>query len=203
MRRPIVWAFAVVVVAAAVAPPVAAQDVLRSVIGLLPKSATLADGNWNVVETAARGSVRATFASSPGLCDRSGESELTIDVTGDPSWTGTMLDKAAEQLSFNEQAARASLTEEAASLRSANVAATTSAVQVETTSHGQFAYFEYSESCEARANAQVARITGGGRRGAAFMTFDLTLSTGLANAKAVAAEVLERFQRFDLKTAMK
>jgi hypothetical protein len=203
MRGPIACSFALVVVSTAVAPPVGAQDGARSVIGLLPRGAVLDSGSWNVVETAASGSVRGTFSSAPNLCNRAGGSELTLDVRGDSSWTGTTLDKAAEQLSFNEQAVRASLTEEAASLLAAKVAATTSAVQVETTSHGRFAYFEYTESCEERANAHVARITGGGRRGTAFMTFDLTLTTGLADAKTVAAEVLERFQKFDLTAAIK
>ena len=75
------------------------------------------------------------------------------------------------------------------------------AIKQEKLPNGLLAYYEYTENCDGRANAKVASLRGHSRTGTTILSFSLLMNTGIANARAKAVEILNKFAKFDVEAA--
>ena len=67
--------------------------------------------------------------------------------------------------------------------------------------NGRLAYYEYTENCDSRANARVASLRGHASKGTTILSFSLLMNTGVADARAKAVEILDKFVKFNLDAA--
>ena len=67
--------------------------------------------------------------------------------------------------------------------------------------NGRLVYYEYTENCASRANARVASLGGHTSKGTTILSFSLLMNTGVADARAKAVEILDKFATFDLEAA--
>ncbi len=196
-----------VALVAALALPAAAQSgkVPPAVAGLLPPEAKLKSGSWRVMPTEYGKSFGANLlAGIPGKpmsCDITVGPELRVTLKGDTAWEAPPMLDMAVQLHAEEIAdARKSLPSRVAGLRRTNSGVKdVGALQEEKLPAGQLLYVEYTESCARHQGANTV-VRGFARKGAMMMSVDLWISAGAAEAKALVAGVLARFQQLDAKS---
>jgi hypothetical protein len=184
--------------------PASAQSLPPSFAGLLPAGASLdaSASEWAVIETSVTGGLRAKFPGLPRNCFRT-ESQLDIELKGESSLPLDMVrDLAQEDI---EQSA-SGLADEARNRGSKGGTGSLDVVSVgeikqERLPNGLLAYYEYTENCDSRANARVASLRGHASKGTTILSFSLLMNTGIADARAKAVEILDRFAKFDVEAA--
>ena len=199
---------AAVALAAAFALPVSAQSsaqkVPPAVAGLLPPEVTLKTGSWGLFPTefgkSFTADMMAAIPGKPMSCDITVGPELRVSLKGDTAWEAPpMLDMAVQIHEKRVAESRKSLPAHAARLRKTNPAVkSVGAVQEERLPSGQIFSLEYTESC-ARHQGPSTVVQGYARKGATMLSVDLWISAGAAEAKALVAGVLSRFQQLDTK----
>lgn len=180
-----------------------ASKVPPAISGLLPKTAVLKSGSWAVFPTefgkTFGGDLHAGFTGKPMSCDITIGPELRVSIKGDTAWEAPpMLDMAVAL--HNEQVAKArkSLPERLARLRSSNRdVKSVGAPKEEKLPAGTILYAEYTENCARHPNGTNTVLLAHARKGATMLSVDLWISAGAAEAKAMAAEMLARFQGLD------
>jgi hypothetical protein len=205
MRTGPLGALAVLLIAALFASdPAAAQSIPPSVAGLLPAGASLDPGNseWAVIETAVAGGLRAKFPGTPRNCFRT-ESQLDIELKGESSLPLDMVRELAQE---DIDQGASGLAEEARARGSKGGTGSLDVTSVgeikqEKLPNGRLAYYEYTENCDSRANARVASLRGHASKGTTILSFSLLMNTGVADARAKAVEILDKFAKFDLDAA--
>lgn len=186
------------------APGAAAQPIPPSFAGLLPAGASLDpdSSEWAVMDTSVGGGLRAKFPGSPRNCFRT-ESQLDVELKGDSS---IPLDLVVEMAKEDVEQGLSGLADEArnrgrksgtGSLDVVSVGAVTQ----EKLPNGVLAFYEYTENCDSRANAKVASLFGHSRKGSVILSFNLLMNTGIADARAKAVEILNKFAKFDVEAA--
>lgn len=192
MKMVIVW-----LASALFVPTVWTQSkVPPSFAALLPTGAVLKSGNWAVMDTTMGGDLNAGF-SKPRLCQQTSGSEVRISVKGDTTWEGPILDMAVQNQTDEARKSKASLTKHSTSLVTLGTVKLGAGVKEETLPNGRVIYYDYTESCSSAPTLNVAVLDGYGRKGSFFVDFRMTITTGLADAKAAANEILTKFQNFD------
>ena len=182
----------------------AVQPIPPSFAGLLPAGASLDPGNseWEAVETSVAGGLRAKFPGTPRNCFRT-ESQLDIELKGESSLPLDMVRELAQE-DVDQRAS--GLADEARSRGSKGGTGSLDVVSVgaikqEKLPNGLLAYYEYTENCDGRANAKVASLRGHSRKGTTILSFSLLMNTGIADARAKAVEILDKFAKFDVEAA--
>ncbi len=199
-----------VALVAALALRAAAQPgkVPPAVAGLLPPEARLKSGSWSAMPTEYGKSFGANLpAGIPGKpmsCDITVGPELRVTLKGDTAWEAPpMLDMAVQLHAEEIAGARKSLPARVASLRKTNSGVKdVVALQEEKLPAGQRLYVEYTESCARHQGANTV-VRGFARKGATTLSIDLWISAGAAEAKAMAAGILSRFQQLDTKALVR
>ncbi len=199
---------ALMCLAAAFVAPAAAQSTSKklppAVAGLLPPEAKLKTGSWGLMPTEhGKSFVADMLAGIPGKpmsCDITVGPELRVSLKGDTAWEAPpMLDMAVQIHEDDIAQVRKSLPGRVAALRKTNSGVKqVGALQDEKLPTGQLLYIEYTESC-ARHQGPNTVLRGFARKGATMLSFDLWISAGSAEAKAMAAGMLSRFQQLDTK----
>lgn len=215
VRRPFAWSLVLLAVlglpVAAGAPP---QKVPPAFASLLPKGAVLDTGSWGVFDTsipgetsgeAISGDMRAEFPGAPPSCDFTIGPELRVELKSDSSWVGPMVDMAVQIQEEEIAGTKKSLAADGARLKknSASTIVSIGAVKDEKTAAGRLLYYEYTENCEKRQNAPITELRGFARKGMTFLSFNLRMTAGAADTKAIANDILSRFQKFDPAAAKK
>jgi hypothetical protein len=195
---------AVLLAAALNVPGAAAQPIPPSFAALLPAGASLdpSRSEWAVAETAVTGGLRAKFPGTPRNCFRL-ESQLDIELKGESSLPFDIVREMAQE---DLEQGISGLAEEARSRGSKGGTGSLDVVSVgvvkqEKLPNGRLAYYEYTENCDSRANARVASLRGHTSRGTTILSFSLLMNTGIADARAKAVEILDKFAKFDLEAA--
>jgi len=185
-----------------------AAKVPAEISSLWPKSAAVKGDYWDVMPTefgkTFGGGMHAGFPGFPLTCDNTVGSELTIDIKGDTAWEQPpMLDMAIELHNSDIQKSRTSLPAFVASLQQANSGVQSTGKLVdESLPAGQLIYIEYMEKCSRHSGA-VTVLRGYSRKGATMLDMSLVLTKPAAEARALAAEVLGRFQKLDTANLVK
>lgn len=180
----------------------AGSKVPASIAGLLPKSAKLFGSDWAVMPTefgkTFSGGMDAKFPDQPLTCDVTVGPELRMTIKGDTAWEEPpMLDMAMEIHASEIQQTRASLPGSVKNMLKTNSGvASVGRLQDEKTPSGQLLYVEFNESCK-RHNGAVTVLRGFSRKGATMMTFSLMQTKSAAETRALAMEMIARFQKLD------
>lgn len=186
-----------------------AHNVPASITALLPKAAVLDSGDWAVFPTefgkTFGGSMRAEFPGRPSSCDFTVGPELRVEIKGDTAWEEPpMLDMAVQIHTEDIEQGRTSLPSRLANMRTSNSdVQSVSPVNEEKLANGTILYMEYVENCTRRPNGTNTVLLGYARRGATQFTFDLWISAGAAEAKAMATEMLTTFQQLNIAALTK
>jgi hypothetical protein len=198
-------ALAVLLIAALVVPEsAAAQPIPPSFASLLPAGASLdaSASEWAVIETSVTGGLRAEFPGTPRNCFRT-ESQLDIELKGESSLPLDMVRDLAQE---DIEQGTSGLTNDARNRGSKTGTGSLDVVSVgeirqEKLPNGLLVYYEYAEDCANRANAKVAVLNGHSRKGTTILSFHLAMNTGIADARAKAVEILDKFAKFDVEAA--
>jgi len=181
-----------------------AQAVPLSFARLLPAGASLdaSAGEWEAIETSVMGGLRAKFPGLPRNCFRT-ESQVDIELKAESS---IPLDMVRELAQEEIEQSTAGLTREAQQRASKTGTGSLDVVAVgkvtqEKLATGLLVHYEYTENCANRVNAKVAIVDGHASRGTMILLFRLAMNTGLADARAKAVEILDKFATFDMEAA--
>jgi hypothetical protein len=193
-------------ICAALTPSPAIADPPPSVVGLLPAGARIDPGtsDWMSMDTLIMGGVRASFPGTPRNCFRL-NSELTLKLNGNSAFESLLdLVETMEQESLEQT--EAGLRREAAQRASPQGIGSLDVVSVgpvteERLPNGILYAYEYTENCANRANATVGSLRGHARKGTTMLSFSLLMNTGLADGRAKAIEIFDRFEKFDPEAA--
>jgi hypothetical protein len=206
MSMRVVAAFCVVMLGVMTSPAVA-QAPPPSFLALLPAEARLDPNStdWMLADEMMGGGLRGVFPG-PRNCFRS-ESEVDIELNGNgvfaalPDMMRQFEEEQLEQM-------RSGLRDETAQRGRPGGTGSLDVVKVgpvreEKLANGLIAFYEYVENCEGRVNATVAVLRGHARRGTTMLSFSMLMTTGLADARAAAVGILDRFSKFDTALAAK
>lgn len=181
----------------------AAEEVPREIAGLLPSVAVLDSGSWDVFETefgkTFGANMRAEFPGYSGSCDFTIGPEMHVEIKGDTAWEEPpMLDMAVQMFEESMEKARASMPNDVANLQRTNSdVLSVGAVQAEDLPGGHIVAMEYTENCAKRPNGTNTVLQGFARKGATTLTFQLWISAGMAEAREMAAAMIDGFQKLD------
>lgn len=201
------FAFALAALAGSVAAPCAlaqgARKVPAAVAALLPPGVAVKSDSWAVMPTefgkSFGGDIHAGFPGKPISCDNTIGPELRVSLKGDTAWEQPpMLDMAVQI--HNEAMAKAgkSLAGRMANLRRTNSGVkSVGTVREEGVPGGKLFLVEYTESCPRRPGGTNTMVLGFARKGATQLSVDLWLSAPAAEASALVAGMLARFQKLD------
>jgi hypothetical protein len=125
--------------------------------------------------------------------------ELHVEIKGDTAWEEPpMLDMAVQIYEESIGQGRTSLPDRVASLQqSNNDVQSVGALQEEDLPGGHIVAMEYTENCAKRPNGTNTVLQGFARKGATTLTFQLWISAGMAEARAMGAAMIEGFQKLD------
>lgn len=180
----------------------AGSKVPASIAGLLPNSAKLFGSDWAVMNTefgkSFSGGMNAKFSGQPLTCDLTVGPELRMTIKGDTAWEEPpMLDMAIEIFTSEIQQTRASLPGSVKTmLKTNNGVISVGGLQDEKTPLGQLLYIEFKESCN-RHNGAATVLRGFSRKGATMMFFSLMQTKSAAETRAMAMEMMAKFQKLD------
>jgi hypothetical protein len=178
-------------------------EVPSEIAALLPSAATLDGGSWAVFDTefgkTFGANMRAEFPGFPSSCDFTVGPELHVEIKGDTAWEEPpMLDMAVQIYEESIGQGRTSLPDRVASLQqSNNDVQSVGALQEEDLPGGHIVAMEYTENCAKRPNGTNTVLQGFARKGATTLTFQLWISAGMAEARAMGAAMIEGFQKLD------
>lgn len=209
--RSLIQSFLVVFgTALAMSTQAAGEKLPREVRGLVPESATLRTGSWAVMPTefgkTLTGNLSAQFAGMPPSCDSTaGPAEVTMTIKGDTAWEQPpMLDMAIGIYESNIQKERGSLAKSVATqLKNNSGTHSVGDLQDEKLPAGRLLYVEYKEDCARHPKGVGTVLRGYSRKGAMTLQFELGLTKSAAETRAVALEILTRFQKMDLATLVR
>lgn len=180
----------------------AGSKVPASIAGLLPNSAKLFGSDWAVMNTefgkSFSGGMNAKFPGQPLTCDLTVGPELRMTIKGDTAWEKPpMLDMAIEIFTSEIQQTRASLPGSVKTmLKTNNGVMSVGGLQDEKAPSGQLLYIEFKESCN-RHNGAATVLRGFSRKGATMMFFSLMQTKSAAETRAMAMEMMAKFQKLD------
>lgn len=180
----------------------AGSKVPAAIAGLLPKTAKLDGGDWAVIDTefgkTYSGGMRAEFPGQPSSCNVTIGPELHVTIKGDTAWEEPpMLDMAIDIHTSEIQQARASLPGSVKNMLKTNSGVTSIGdLQDEKLASGQLIYIEFKENCK-RHSGSATVLRGFSRKGATTMTFELMQTKSAAETRALAAEMISKFQNLD------
>lgn len=189
---------------AALAAHAAGQRVPPGIAGLLPKSAALKGGDWSVFQTefgkTFGGGMLAQFPGLPLTCDSTVGPELRVTIKGDTAWEAPpMLDMALAQQDAEIRQVRGSLPSSVATMLKTNSGVQSlGTLRDEQLPSGRLLYIEFKENCARHPNGAGTVLRGFARKGAAQISISVTLTRPAAETRALAIEMLERFQRLDV-----
>lgn len=180
-----------------------ARKVPAAVAALLPPGAAVKSDSWAVMPTefgkSFGGDLHAGFPGRPVSCDNTVGPELRVSLKGDTAWESPpMLDMAVQM--HEERAAKAgkSLAGRMANLRKSDSGVKSVAPPREQgVPGGKLFVLEYTENCARRPNGTNTMVLGYARKGATQLSVDLWLSAPAAEAAALVAGMLSRFQQLD------
>lgn len=181
----------------------ASEEVPKEIAALLPAKATLDSGSWGVFDTefgkTFNANMRAEFPGYPSSCDFTVGPELRVEIKGDTAWEEPpMLDMAVQMFESSIEQSRTSLPDTVAKLRQSNShIKTIGAVQEEPLAGGQIVAVEFTEDCPSRPKGTNTELHGFARKGATILEFSIWISAGAAEAKGMAKDILEGFQKLD------
>jgi hypothetical protein len=181
--------------------PNATEPVPSAVASLLPDQAKLEDSGWMRADTVIMGDIAASFPGKPRRCLSSRGSELKILINGNSSYDDYMVEFALGLQAQNiaqsrEGLANAARLQKEGSMDALDVVSVGDVI-TEDFEGGHIVYHTFVENCATRSNATVARMNGFARNGTTFLEFNLSMTTGLEDAKAAAAQIFERFRALD------
>jgi hypothetical protein len=187
------------------------DDVPASVAALLPAGAEPTTQSWAVYEDeefgdSFGGSMDAKFPGKYPSCSWSlYKSRISIELKGQMlDKTPWMLDQAVEIYESDYEASGQSMAEDLArSYKNNDTLKSIGAVQEEQFLSGRIAYIEWTEDCDRHPNGTKTKLTGSARREANILTFDLELSATGAEARAMALEILSKFEQLDFNALYK
>lgn len=125
--------------------------------------------------------------------------EMHVEIKGDTAWEEPpMLDMAVQMFEESIERARTSLPTHVANLRNSNSdVQSVSALQEEDVPGGHIVAMEYTENCTGHPNGTNTVLQGFARKGATTLSFNLWISAGMAEAREMAAAMIEGFQKLD------
>ena len=180
-----------------------ARKVPPAVAGLLPPGVAVKADSWAVMPTefgkSFGGDMHAGFPGMPVSCDNTVGPELRVSLKGDTAWESPpMLDMAVRMHEERVAKAGKSLAGRMANLRKANSGVKSVApVREESVPGGKLFVLEYTENCSRRPGGTNTIVLGHARKGATQLSVDLWLSAPAAEASALVAGMLSRFQKVD------
>jgi len=180
-----------------------ARKVPPAVAGLLPPGVAVKADSWAVMPTefgkSFGGDMHAEFPGMPVSCDNTVGPELRVSLKGDTAWESPpMLDMAVRMHEERVAKAGKSLAGRMANLRKANSGVKSVApVREESVPGGKLFVLEYTENCSRRPGGTNTIVLGHARKGATQLSVDLWLSAPAAEASALVAGMLSRFQKLD------
>lgn len=173
------------------------------IAALLPATATLGTGSWGVIETefgkTFTAGMHARFPKFTSSCDFTVGPELRVEIKGDTAWEEPpMLDMAVQMFEANVAQARTSVPKDVARLRTTNAyVKAVGTLQNEQVPGGHIVAMEYAEDCAGHPKGTNTVLRGFARKGATQLKIDLWISTGMADAKAMAKTMIDRFQKLN------
>jgi hypothetical protein len=181
----------------------ASDKVPGEIAALLPATATLGTGSWGVIETefgkTFTAGMHARFPKFSSSCDFTVGPELRVEIKGDTAWEEPpMLDMAVQMFEADVAQARTSVPKGVARLRTTNAyVKAVGTLQNEQVPGGHIVAMEYTEDCAGHPKGTNTVLRGFARKGATQLKIDLWISTGMADAKAMAKTMIDRFQKLN------
>lgn len=200
------FALAAFLAFAATSPHTAAQGTRKvpaAVAALLPPGVAVRSDSWAVMPTefgkSFGGDLHAGFPGRPVSCDNTVGPELRVSLKGDTAWESPpMLDMAVQMHDERVANAGKSLAGRMANLRKSNSGVKSVApAREQGVPGGKLFVLEYTENCARRPNGTNTVVLGYARKGATQLSVDLWLSAPAAEAAALVAGMLSRFQQLD------
>lgn len=181
------------------------SEMPKSVAALLPASAELRTHDWGVVESefgsSFGGSMDALFPGKyPSCSDSIYKSQLSVGLKGDTAWEEPpMLDMAIQMYEEEVDSTRESMAESlATSVRNHRNVKSIGDLKEEQLPNGHVFYIEFVEDCDRHPGGTKTLLKGFARRGATLLDFRLALSATGAEARAMAVEILGKFEQLDI-----
>lgn len=178
------------------------------VAGLLPPEAVLDSSDWGVFESefgkTFTGGMRAEFPGRPASCDVTVGPELRVILKGDTAWEAPpMLDLAVQAYTDEIAAVRAALPGHVATLTQTNGdLVSVGTLQEQQLPNAELLYIEYTENCARHPDGTNTVLRGFARKGATIFKIDLWISAGAGEATAMAKDMIQRFEAFDVGVAI-
>ena len=174
-----------------------------AVAQLLPKTAVLKGQDWGVLKTefgkTFGGGMRAEFPQLPSTCDFTVGPELRVTIKGDTAWEAPpMLDMAIQHQAGEIAHMARSLPVTVKNMLATNKSVTSiGKLQDETLPGTRLLYIEFAETC-ARRNGPATVLRGFSRKGATQFYVELLLTRPAPEARAMALDMLNGFQKLDM-----
>ncbi len=211
MKRVLIRGLVIVLGVVPIALANAAGDNLpREIRALAPDSAALKTGSWAVMPTefgkTLTANLSAQFANMPPSCDSTaGPAEVTMTIKGDTAWEQPpMLDMAIGIYESNIQKDRTSLHKSVVNQLKTNAGTNSVGVlQDEKLPAGRLLWVEYKEDCARHPKGVGTVLRGYSRKGAMTLQFELGLTKSAVETRAVALEIVTRFQKLNLATLVR
>jgi len=177
----------------------------QAILSILPTTAKFRNTHWTVNGTQASGNLFADFKGYEPTCDVTVGSSIQVDIRGDSSGQAFMIQLMNEQQSSAAEDAKKDMAKKGAGLEASGKGYATKAGGVvdEIVSGGRLVYMEYKENCPKHPNHANTVMQGFARNDKLFMHFFLYTTVGAAETKALAQDILRRFQALDVASVMK
>lgn len=199
----------ILAVTTATAVHAATSRIPPALANLLPKTATLKNGDWAVFGSefgkTLSGGMFAQFPNQPNTCDNTVGPELRVTIKGDTAWESPpMLDMAIEIFESDIQNAKKSLHKSVTTMLKTNSGVRSiGTLQDEQLSTGHILYVEFKEDCARHPGGSFTVLRGFSRKGATMLTIELVLTKSAGEARMMATEMFSRFQQLDVAALVK
>jgi len=192
--------------------PVFADDLPASVAALLPDGLVLKRQGWSVFKgeeefegTQYLGDAFALFPGSVS-CDFTIGPDFNLELKGDTAW-----EASPEQLAMFEQMTAPDFEAEGKSmaeslnthLKGFGDELAISAPQSEQLPNGHITYVDFTWKCPKNPQGTNIMLDGFARRGTAVLTFRFWSNDTVADAKAMAGQIFDKFEKLDIAALLK